>query len=84
MLKYINGTHKYKLVILEENIHAIKGYVDAYFGVNTYLKSHTGGLITLGGGSIQSISHKKNMHNQSSTEAEVIGSYDAYTVIMWM
>ena len=84
MLKYLNDTRRYKLVILEENLHAINWYVDAYFGVHTYFKSHTGGVITLGGGSIQYITHKKKMNNQSSTKAEGISSDYAYTIILWM
>ena len=37
----------------------IKWYVDAYFSINPGFKIHTGGVITLVGGSSQYISHKE-------------------------
>ena len=55
MLKYINGNRKKKLVLSVENIYFIEWYVETSFSVHPYFKSHTGGVMTLGGGAIQYI-----------------------------
>ena len=83
MLKYLNGNRKEKLVLLADNPHFIKWYLDASFAVHPYFKIHAGGLVTLGGGSIQYISCKKNLNTRSSTEAELIGADDTYTMVLW-
>ena len=45
MLKYLNAPCKVKLVILAENIHLIKWYVDTSFYVNPDFKIHTGDVM---------------------------------------
>ena len=82
MIKYLNGTRKDKLVLLANNPHVIKWCVDAFFSVHHNFKSHTGGFITLGGGSIQYISHKQNLNTQSITEAKPVGANNVYTLII--
>ena len=82
MLKYLNDTGKDKLVLSEENINVIKWYVYAYFAIKPDFKIHTGGVMTLGGGAIQSIHCKKNMNTQSSTEDDHVGTDDTFTMII--
>ena len=49
-------------------------------------KSHTGVCLTLGHGSVLSISAKKKFNTKSSTEAELVGVDDTRTrtFVMWM
>ena len=83
MLKYLNGTCKDKLILSSENLNVIKWYLGAYFSVRPNFKRHTGGIMTLVGGSIQSISHKQNITNTIITKAELVGAKDASTMILW-
>ena len=46
--------------------------------------SHTGACLTLGHGSILSISAEQKINTKSSTEAELFGVDDAMTFVMWM
>ena len=65
MIKYLNGTFKENLVPLTENIHVIKWYVEASLAIHRDFKSHTEGVMTLGGGTRQPIPCKKNLNTQS-------------------
>ena len=47
-------------------------------------KSNTKAYLTLGHGSILSISTKQNINTKSSPEAELVGVDDAMTFVMWM
>jgi hypothetical protein len=59
LLKYCNGTRKDKLILSADSLHVIKWYVDASFAVHPDFKSHTGGVMTFGGGAVQSLSRKQ-------------------------
>jgi hypothetical protein len=82
-MKYCNGTRDDKLVLSTDNLHVIKWYVDASFGVHVDKKSHTGGIMTYGGGAAQSISRKQKLNTRSSCKAELVGAADAATMILW-
>ena len=58
--------------------------INASFSVHPDCKSHTGACLTLGHGSILSISAKQKINTKSSTEAEFIGVDDAMTFVIWM
>ena len=47
-------------------------------------KSHTGACLTLGHGSVLSISAKQKINTKSSTKAELVGVDDAMIFVMWM
>ncbi|MGC8537318.1 MAG: Ty1/Copia family ribonuclease HI, partial [Rhizomicrobium sp.] len=83
LIKYCNGTRQDKLILSTEDLHVIKWYVDSAFGVHPELKSHTGAVMTYGGGAAQSISRKQKLNTRSSTEAELVGADDAATMILW-
>jgi hypothetical protein len=83
LIKYLNGTRKDKLYLTAANLHTIMWHVDAAFAVHPDFKSHTGGVMTLGGGAMQSMSRKQRLNTRSSTEAELVGADDAATMILW-
>ena len=58
--------------------------IDVSFAVHPDCKSYTGACLTLGHGSILSISAKQKINTKSSTEAELVGVDDAMTFVMWM
>jgi hypothetical protein len=57
--------------------------VDASFAVHPDFKSHTGGMMTLGKGTMQSIGRKQKLIVQSSTEGELVAVDNAATMILW-
>ena len=58
-------------------------WIDASFAVHPNMRGHTGGNMTLGKGSIISKSSKQKLNNSSSTEAELVGTYDMMLEILW-
>ena len=83
LLKYCNGTRQDKLILWSDDLHVIKWYVDSSFAVHPDFKSHTGGVMTYGGGAPQTISRKQKLNTRSSTEAELVGADDASVMILW-
>jgi hypothetical protein len=51
--------------------------------VHKDMKSHTGATMTLGSGTICSISTKQKVNTRSSTEAELVGFDDVVSKILW-
>ena len=58
--------------------------IDASFAAHPDYKSYTGACLTLGHGSVLSISAKQKINTKSSTEAELVGVDDAMTFVIWM
>ena len=56
LMKYLNGTCKWKHTVSTGNLQVIKWYVDAAFAVHPNFKSHTGAAMTLGMGAVINIS----------------------------
>jgi hypothetical protein len=48
-----------------------------------HFKSHTGGVMTFGGGAAQSILRKQKLNTRSSTESELVGADDVSVMILW-
>ena len=61
----------------------IKWYVDASFAVHADFKSHTGAIMTFGGGAIQSISRKQKLNTKSSTEAKLVAVDNVSVMVLW-
>jgi hypothetical protein len=76
MLKYLQSTIELELIL-----EAGKGdgltvcwYADAAFAVHPDMKSHTGAIMTLGKGAVNTISTKQKLNTRSSTEAELVAA----------
>ena len=61
----------------------IKWYGNASFAVHDNMKSHTGGLLTLGAGRIFNTSKKQKLVTKSSMEAELVAADDLSNSIIW-
>jgi hypothetical protein len=61
----------------------IKWWVDASFAVHPDMKSHTGATVSLGKGSVYSLSRKQRLNTKSSTEAELVGVDDSMPLVIW-
>jgi KUP system potassium uptake protein len=60
----------------------VKWWVDASFAVHTDMKSHTGGTLSLGKGSVYSTSTRQKLNTKSLTEAELVGVDDVMPLIL--
>ena len=83
MLKYLNGSREDVLTLSADNLHVIKWFVDASFAVHPDFKSHTGAVMMMGEGAIQSMSQKQKLNTKSSTESELVAPDDASVKILW-
>ena len=67
----------------EKGVPVIKWWVDASYAVHHDMKSHSGAVLSLGGGCIYSKSAKQKINSKSSTEAELIAATDVSRQILW-
>ena len=83
LLKYINCTKDMGICLETGDQFEVLAYVDASFAVHGYMKSHTGGVISLGKGPVYVKSSKQKLTSKSSTEAELIGVSDLLPQVIW-
>ena len=83
VMKYLRGTIALKLTLEASNNRVIKWWVDGAFAIHPDMRSHSGGIASLGKGAIYSTSVKQKLTTRSSTEAEVVSVYDLLPMILW-
>ena len=71
------------LTLQADCMHVMKWWVDASFAVHPDMKSHTGGTLSFGKGSVYSTSTGQRINSTSSTEAETIGMHEVLPQILW-
>ena len=76
VLKYLNGTKDLGIVLSVRDPLTVQTFIDASYGVHGDGKSHSGLVITLGGGPILTKSTKQRLVTKSSTEAELVATSD--------
>jgi hypothetical protein len=83
VMKYLRGTVNMPLT-LEANGSAIfKWWIDASYGVHPDMRSHTGGVLSLGKGAVYATSTRQKVGTKSSTEAELVGVSDVLSQVIW-
>ena len=83
VISYLKETVHLPLVVGADDSDRLTWNIDVSFAFHPDCKSHTGVCLTLGHGSILSISAKQKINTKSSTKAELIGADDAMTFVMW-
>ena len=83
-LHYLHDTKYLTLTFEDHDMATIKWWVNASFAVHHDYKSHTGTTITLGHGSIVSLSNKQKGNTHSLMEAELVGVNDAMSLVLWV
>eukprot|EP00978_Attheya_sp_CCMP212_P009276 scaffold21935_cov53-Attheya_sp.AAC.4 len=69
---------------LEANkLNILKFWVDASYAVHLDMKSHTGGVLSLGKGAVYAVSKKQKLNVISSTESELVGVSNMMPKIIW-
>jgi len=62
----------------------INEWVDAAYAVHPNMRSHTGGCISFGLGTLHARSTKQKLNTKSSTEAEIVGMSDYLLFNIWL
>jgi hypothetical protein len=83
VMRYLRATVSMPLTLEAHSIQLVKWWVDGSFAVHADMRSHTGGTMTLGKGSIYSTSTRQKLNTKSSTEAELVGVDDVMPQILW-
>jgi hypothetical protein len=84
LLMYLNGCPNLGITLKASEGIRVLAYVDASFAIHHDMKSHTGGLITLGSGPIYVCSKRQGLVTKSSTESELVGISDVLPQIIWV
>jgi len=82
-MKYLWNTVSLPLVMEAKNLYAVEWWVDALFAVHSNMRSHTGCVMMLGAGAVYASSTKQKLNTRSSTEAKLVGVYDAMPHLLW-
>jgi hypothetical protein len=83
VMKYLRATISMPLTLEADGSNIIKWWVDASYGVHPDMRSHTGGVLTLGKGAIYATSTRQKIGTKSSTEAELVGVSDVISQVIW-
>jgi hypothetical protein len=83
VLQFLNRTLDDCMIIGADCLTVLKTWVDASYGVHPDMRSHTGGVLSLGRGVIMSKSSKQKLNTKSSTEAELVGASDYLPSTIW-
>ena len=83
VLAYVKGTIDLPLTLSIDSLSVMRTWVDASFAVHHDMKSHTGGVITMGKGAFYASSKKQKLNTKSSTEAELVGAGDFLPQALW-
>jgi hypothetical protein len=67
-----------------DELRKILTWIDASYDTHVNMRSHTGGAISMGHGTIMSNSLKQKLNSKSSTEAETIGMTDVLPSSLWL
>ena len=83
LMNFLKATEKDVATMSADDTQTIKWYIDSAFAVHKDMKSHTGSILTLGGGVITSDSTKQKPNARSSTESEMIAADDMLAKVLW-
>ena len=73
-ITYLDQTKDDPRIIGCSNIHELFTWVDASFAVHPNMRSHTGGVMSMGRGMIHCRSSKQKLNTKSTTESELVGT----------
>jgi len=83
VMKYLQATIDMPLRLKADGSGIVKWWVDASYAVHSDMKSHTGGTMSMGAGSVYSTATKQKLMTRSSTEGELVGVHDVMPQIVW-
>jgi hypothetical protein len=75
-MEHLRGDRDRPLILGADNEGMLMWYVYASFAVHPNMHGHTSGGMTMGRGSLISVSTKQKLNTKSSTESELVGIDD--------
>lgn len=84
VLRWLWTTINEKRIIGIDECGKVMTYIDSSHAVHENMRSHTGGLITMGYGTVCSKSSKQRINTKSSTESEVVATSEYLPYNIWM
>ena len=76
LLQFIKGTINDKRIIGAYGLNDLLTWVDAAYAVHPNMRSHTGGCMSFGLGTLHARSTEQKLNTKSSTETEIVGMSD--------
>jgi hypothetical protein len=83
VIKYLRSTSDLGLTLEADETQIIKWWVDASYAVHPNMRSHIGGTMSMGKGTIYGTSTRQRLNTKSSTEAELVGVNKVLPQILW-
>jgi hypothetical protein len=83
VLEYLNGTLDLKLTLCADDLNSIHTWVDSSYAIQPDIKSHMGGVMSMGTGGLLCKSTKTKLNTKSSTKAELVGASDYLPITVW-
>ena len=83
VIKYLRKTTWMPLRLEADSLNIAKWWVDASYAVHPDMKSHTGGVFTVGKGAIYGSSTRQKINTKRSTEAELVVVAEVLPQILW-
>jgi len=84
MMQHLRDTKDLEHTTEINNIHVIKWWIDGSYAVHPDMRSHTGGMMSMGKGAIYGSSTRQKMNTRSSTEAELVSVDDLMGQALWI
>jgi len=84
VLVYLQNTKDMGRTIGAENLDVLHTWVDASYAIHDDMRSHTGGVTSMGTGCVHHKSTKQKLNTKSSTESEVVGASDYLPWTIWL
>jgi hypothetical protein len=71
------------LTLEATDLNVTKWWIDGSYATHRDMRSHTGGTLSLGKGSVYSTSTRQKLTTKSSTEAELVAVADVLPQVLW-
>jgi len=71
-------------IIGANNLDVLHTWVDASYAIHEDMRSHTGGVMSMGTGCVHHKTGKQKLNTKSSTESEVVGASDYLPWTIWL
>lgn len=83
LLCYLYHTKSLQLVLGIDNLCIVHTWVDASFATHPNMRSHTGGVISMGKGAFYASSKRQKLNAKNSTEFEPVGASNFLPQPLW-
>jgi hypothetical protein len=83
LMEYLRVDRLRPLILSADGSGVLMWYVDASFAVHPNMRSHTGGVFTMGRGFPINSSTKQKLNTRSSTESELVAFDDMMPIVLW-